>query len=218
MKLAHTWVVVALLAATVSLTEMRGDTDRVPPSRPLAELPENVGVWHGQDIPIAPESLEILGKGVFLNRAYEANGSAPGTDRKLPIGLFIGYFPTQRTGQSIHSPQNCLPGAGWSFDSSGTTEWTDGSGKYRVGEYLISNGIDRQEVFYWYRTHGQNIANDYVAKLHMLADSVLYNRTDAALIRVITPLGQGETQADAHQRALQFTQTIVPLLPAYIPD
>ena len=37
-----------------------------------------------------------------------------------PVSLFIGYFPTQRTGQSIHSPQNCLPGAGWTFASSKT--------------------------------------------------------------------------------------------------
>ena len=217
MKSIHTWVVVGLLAATVCLTEMRGDTDKVPPSRPLTELPQNFGNWHGRDLPIAPESLEILGKGVFLNRTY-AGAPEPGERVVVPVGLFIGYFPTQRTGQSIHSPQNCLPGSGWSFDSSGTTEWTDGSGKYQVGEYLISNGIDRQEVFYWYRTHGQNIANDYVAKLHMLADSVVYNRTDAALIRVITPLVAGESQADAHKRALRFTQTLVPLLPAYIPD
>ena len=216
MRQPTTWAVVVLLAATVGLTQMRGDTDRVPPSRPLAEMPQDIGPWHGRDLSIAPETLEVLGKGIFLNRSYQPSNASGA--QAIPVGLFIGYFPTQRSGQSIHSPQNCLPGSGWTFDSSGTTEWTDATGKYRVGEYLISNGMDRQEVFYWYRTHGQNIANDYVAKLHMLADSVLYNRTDAALIRVITPVVRGESQADARKRALEFTQTFVPLLPAYIPD
>lgn len=217
MKRAHIWTVVTLLGATLCLTALRGDTDRVPASRPLAELPTTFAGLHGTDIPISSETLAILGKGVFLNRVYQSEENMSGT-QSIPVGLFIGYFPTQRSGQSIHSPQNCLPGAGWSFESSGITEWADPSGKYRVGEYLISNGADRQEVFYWYRSHGHNIANDYVAKLRMITDSILYNRTDAALVRVMTPLGSHETQADAHQRVLHFTQMFTPMLSAYVPD
>lgn len=213
MKKAQLWTLVLFLAATFGLVLLRGDTDRVPPSQPLAELPINLDGWHGQDIPIPQESLDILGKGIFLNRVYQSPDGGP-----LGIGLFIGYFPTQRSGQSIHSPQNCLPGAGWNFDSSGTTELSEGNKKYRVGEYLISNGVNRQEVLYWYRSHGRNIANDYLAKFHMLKDSVLYGRTDAALIRVITPVQQGESTAEAHERAIHFAQQLVPLLSAYIPN
>ena len=75
-----------------------------------------------------------------------------------------------------------------------------------------------QEVLYWYRSHGKNVANDYVAKFQMLKDSILYGRTDAALIRVITPVVQGEPAGAAHNRAIRFTQQLVPLLPAYIPN
>ena len=217
MKRAPIWIVVVLLGATLCLTELRGDTDRVPYSRPLEELPTEIAGLHSKDIPISPEALAVLGKGFFLNRVYQSE-SEPGATPAIPVGLFIGYFPTQRSGQSIHSPQNCLPGSGWSFESSGVTEWSDASGKYRVGEYLISNGSDRQEVLYWYRSHGRNIANDYVAKARMITDSILYHRTDAALVRITTPLVRGESQADAHNRAIHFTKMVTPLLSAYVPD
>jgi EpsI family protein len=29
------------------------------------------------------------------------------------VGLYIGYFKSQREGKGIHSPRQCLPGAGW---------------------------------------------------------------------------------------------------------
>ena len=135
------------------------------------------------------------------------------------MGLFIGYFPTQRSGQSIHSPQNCLPGAGWTFESTGVTEIPGPEGKtYRVGDYLITNGTATDEVLYWYQSHGRAIANDYQAKLYMLTDAIRYNRTDAALIRIVTRIERSESRADAHRRVLAFAQQSVPLLPAYIPD
>ncbi len=214
MKYAQIWTVALLLVASATLVWLRGDTDHVPPSTPLAQLPTQLAGWTGQDIPIPQETLDILGKGSFLNRVYERD-SGKGV---APVGLFIGYFPTQRSGQSIHSPQNCLPGGGWSFESSGTTEVIPGDKQYQVGEYLISNGAVSQEVLYWYRSHGKNVANDYVAKFQMLKDSILYGRTDAALIRVITPVVQGEPAGAAHNRAIRFTQQLVPLLPAYIPN
>lgn len=214
MKQKQLWTVVVLLLGTFSLIKLRGDTDRVPPSRPLAELPTDLGGWQSQDIPIPQEQLDILGKGIFLNRVYRPDT----TPNASAVGLFIGYFPTQRSGQSIHSPQNCLPGAGWNFEHSGTTALEPADDKYRVGEYLISNGMAKQEVLYWYRSHGENIANDYAAKFQMLKDSILYGRTDAALIRVITPVGQNEPIAAAHDRAVGFARLLVPMLPAYVPN
>lgn len=219
MRSPHIWVVLLLLATTLGLIHLRGDTDRVPPSKPLAELPTSIGQWKSTEVPISSSILDVLGKGVFLNRIYQPAAALPSHERTAPIGLFIGYFPTQRSGQSIHSPQNCLPGSGWSFESSNIAEVQDSGGKRRrIGEYVISNGVNRQEVFYWYRTHGHDIASDYVAKARMLTDSILYNRTDAALIRVTTPFLSGETQGDAHLRALRFTEQVIPMLPAYIPN
>ena len=89
---------------------------------------------------------------------------------------------------------------------------------YRVGDYVISDGRSKQEVLYWYQTHGSSIASDYVAKLHMLADSIRLGRTDAALVRVITPIGASEGQAQAHDRLINFAKLVTPSLPAYVPN
>ena len=219
MNSARFWTVTVLMCAAAIMLQVRGDVDRVPPSRPLDELPSSLDARVATDIPMDEEVLAVLGKGVFLNRLYKSPDGVTAPGAAAPIGLFIGYFPTQRTGQSIHSPQNCLPGAGWSFLSSGVTVLKSASGKeYPVGEYLISDGRSTQEVLYWYRVHGRSVANDYKAKLYTLVDSIRYSRTDAALVRIITPVLPNEDRLAAHDRAVAFADQVVPVLPAYIPD
>ena len=137
----------------------------------------------------------------------------------MAIDLYIAYFPTQRTGQSIHSPQHCLPGAGWTIESSQITPFTDMEGNlYQANDDLITNGDETQEVLYWYQMHGRSIANDYTAKLYTLVYSIRYDRTDAALMRITTPVISGEDRAAARKRVIEFAQQIVPLLPAYVPN
>ncbi len=214
-------VVLLLLLGSTGVLLSRGDTDRVPASEPLARMPENVGAWHGHDIPIADDVLEILGKGDFLNRVYTQDASPmPGAGRSaMPISLFIGYFATQRTGQAIHSPQNCLPGAGWTFQSSQySTLRADDGRDFNVGEYVIANGDSRQFVLYWYQAHGRSIPNEYVSKAYMVADAMRLRRTDGAIVRVITTIAPFETQADARARVFGFTAKVAPMLPRFIPN
>jgi EpsI family protein len=221
MKSPRLWLIVVLMSFTALVLHVRGDEDRVPPSRPLGDMPMTIDQRTAVDIPLDAETLAVLGKGIFLNRDYLPGPNAPvaSPGDRAPIGLYIGYFPTQRTGQSIHSPQHCLPGAGWTFLSSGVTEFTDARGKaYSVGDYLITDGNSNQEVLYWYQMHGRSIANDYKAKLYTLADSIRYGRTDAALVRIITPVLANETRDEARNRAIAFTQQIVPDLPEYVPN
>ena len=52
----------------------------------------------------------------------------------------------------------------------------------------------------------------------MLADSIRLGRTDAALVRVITPVGANEAPDQAHQRLVNFAKLVTPSLPAYIPN
>jgi EpsI family protein len=222
MKSSRYWTVIVLLLLAVTALYRRGDKDLVPPSLPLDQFPRAIGAWTGTDIPMDQETLDVLGQGFFLNRVYNPTANPGGVSAKAeraPVGLFIGYFPTQRTGQSIHSPQHCLPGAGWTFESSGVTDITDATGKTSVvGDYIITKDTSKAEVLYWYQAHGRAIANDYTAKFYMVADSIRYRRSDAALVRVVVPLSPGENREEAHRRAIRFTEQLIPLLPAYIPN
>ncbi len=207
------WTVVLLLALTALLIQLHGSTDRIPASEPLAQLPRSFAGWSGNDIQIDKESLDLLGAGDFLSRVYARNANAQ------PIELFVGYFPTQRTGVSIHSPKNCLPGAGWAFESSHYLNLKDEEGKqHRVGEYVITDGENEQFVIYWYQSHGRSVASEYLAKMYLILDAMSTNRTDGALVRVSTPIVPAEGQAPARARAEAFTANLAPMLSRFIPD
>jgi EpsI family protein len=206
------WLVVLLLASTVSVLFARGNTDVIPPRQPLADLPHTIAGWTGTDEPIDQETLSVLGSGDFLSRNYTRGAQL------LPIDLFIGYFPTQRTGETIHSPKHCLPGAGWTFDSGHYVHLKDVRGEvFQVGEYIISNGEAKDFVIYWYQSQGRSVASDLMAKIYMVIGAIRYDRTDGALVRVITPIGPNETAAQARTRAESFTAQLGPMLNRYIP-
>ncbi len=213
MKGPRFWTVVLLLAGTALLLYARGDADLIPASEPLTQVPRVIGGWSGTDLQIDHETLDVLGAGDFLSRVYSQAGQLH------KIGLFIGYFPTQRTGVTIHSPKNCLPGAGWVFESSKYVDLRDVAGRaHRVGEYIIAAGENKQFVIYWYQAHGRSVANEYMAKVYMVTDAIWLKRTDGALVRVITPVGPGEDMVAAKTRAEAFTGQLLPMLPRFIPD
>jgi EpsI family protein len=212
-KSSRFWTVVALLTGTLLLLAFRGNSDLIPVSEPLWQVPGTIAGWTGSDQPIDKDTLDVLGAGDFLSRVYVHEGQSP------PIGLFIGYFPTQRTGVTIHSPKNCLPGAGWFFESSQYVDLSDADGKvHRVGEYIISNGAARQFVLYWYQAHGRSVANEYLAKIYLVTDAIRLDRTDGALVRVTTPIEAGEDASAARSRGEAFTAQLDPILPRFIPN
>jgi EpsI family protein len=207
------WAVVALLAVAAIVLLRRGNSESIAASEPLSAVPDTITGLTGADVPIDQEQLDILGKGDFLSRVY-TNGGRSGA-----VGLFIAYFASQRTGATIHSPRNCLPGAGWSFESSQYATMTDVSGKqHQVGEYIIANGINRQFVIYWYQAHGRSVANEYFAKGYLVSDAIRMNRTDGGLVRVITPIYGAAGQQAAKQRAEGFVAELMPQLPRFIPN
>lgn len=207
------WIVVLLLLGTALLLHTRPGADRNPSCEPLSEFPSIFAGWIGNDQPIDRETLDVLGSGDFLSRNYTQ------VAQMAPVSLFIGYFPTQRTGQTIHSPKHCLPGAGWGFESSNYINLIDVNGKsHQVGEYIIANGAVRQFVIYWYQAHGRSVASEYMAKIYMVVDAVRLNRTDGALVRVITPMVPSEDVSGARKRAEAFTVQLMPLLPRFVSD
>lgn len=205
--------VVILLCSTVVLLHAHDAGATLPSRQPLSYLPHVIDGLDSSDSAIDQSALDILGSGEFLSRVYGKPGSADSID------LFIGYFPSQRTSTTIHSPLHCLPGAGWSFLSSSHVEIKDSRGKpHRVGEYVIDSGDSKAFVIYWYYAHGRSVASEYLAKYYLLADAIRTNRTDGSLIRVITPIGPGGGIGMARARAESFTRQLFPMLPTYIPN
>lgn len=212
--LSKTGSMIALLLATALLLGMRGNRDVVVPHSPLEQFPMTlVEGWTGRVVSIDPQALEILGPGDFTERYYVKGSTG------LPVDLFIAYFPSQRVGVGgIHSPKNCLPGSGWApIESRYVPLSVPGGRSYAVNEYIVQKGEQRELSLYWYQSHGRLVANEYVAKYHFIADSIRMNRTDGALVRIVTPIMGNETEAEAERRAMQFAQAMMPNLEKYIP-
>ncbi len=203
---------IMLLFAAAVFLEARRQAESVPLRRPLAEFPKNLGEWKGTDFPLGQDVLQVLGPGDFLARLYGGSVTAP------PVELFIAYFPSQRAGDTIHSPQNCLPGAGWAPLEHGKLELSRSDGRRTVvNTYVIGKGMEQRVVLYWYQAHGRVVASEYSAKYYLVADAIRSNRSDGSLVRVSTPMSSAEGRAGAVQRATRFAEQILPLLDSHIP-
>ncbi len=205
-------VAAGLLAATALVLEARNSTEIIPQRPPLSSLPRTLDGWNSNDLQITPDVLEVLGPGDFLLRNYrDPNG-------KGDLSLFIAYFPSQRAGDTIHSPKNCLPGAGWApVQADRVTLDVAGHAPFQANRYLIAKGDDRQLVLYWYWAHNRAVASEYAAKFYLVTDSIRMHRTDGSLVRLSMPLAPGQSVASAEQNLVAWAGKIVPLLNTYIP-
>jgi EpsI family protein len=203
----------ALMAAAALVLQAHSHSEFFPPRQPLSSLPLQFGAWAGQEYSLDQQTLDILGQGEFLLRDYE-DASHP----QPPIGLFIAYFPSQKAGDTIHSPTHCLPGAGWvpTLRQLVQISRPDGS-SFPANRYVVSKQGNRQLVLYWFQAHGRAVASEYWAKYYLVADSMRMNRSDGGLVRLMSPMNPGESPAAAQARLMKLASQLIPLLDNYIP-
>lgn len=206
------WVAVALLAGTALLLHARNRAEVIPARPPLATFPHTLATWSSVDLTLSQDVLDTLGPGDFLVRRYQDSATYSQVD------LFIAYFPSQRSGDAIHSPKNCLPGAGWSpVRADRILLQVPGQAAIPANRYLIAKAEQRELVLYWYWAHNRAVASEYAAKFYLVTDSIRQRRTDGSMIRISTPLADKESLDSAQQRLEQFAGNIVPLINNYIP-
>src|SRR6185369_2228351 len=168
-------VAVLLLSGAAIVLQARNGAEIIPAHPPLGSFPRSLNGWNSTDIALTQDVLDVLGPGDFLLRNY---GDPQGAQN---ISLFIAYFPSQRAGDTIHSPNNCLPGAGWAPVRTGRiTLNVPGHDPFEVNRYLIAKGEERQLVLYWYWAHDRAVASEYAAKFYLVADAIRMHRTDGA--------------------------------------
>jgi EpsI family protein len=202
-----------LIAVTAILLQARGRTEIIPQRLPLSSFPARLGNWGSTLVELDQSTLEVLGSGDFMERVYhDPAGRLPAVD------VFLAYFPTQRTGDTIHSPQHCLPGAGWNPDENvQVTLSLPGHTPFPANRYVISKAGSRELVLYWFWAHNRGVASEYWAKYYLVSDAIRMNRSDGSLVRFVTPMFPGETPEAAQQRLVPFTSAVMPLLDNYIP-
>jgi EpsI family protein len=207
-------VCVMLAAATIFLSNAR--RPETPLQRvPLSLFPMDLSGWKAiVDPPLDEDVLQVLGVDDYLSRVYyKPDGTA--------AGLYLGFYGSQRQGDTIHSPMNCLPGAGWEPTSEGRLRLDniDGAGRsVEINRYVVQKGLDRNVVLYWYHGRGRVVASEYWSRAYLVRDALLTNRTNGSLVRVIVPVASESQDLDPAQRvAEEFVRVIFPSLDSYLP-
>lgn len=199
-----------LVACGVLMMQELSHGQPIVPHVSLSAFPMKLGDWSGREVRIPTRVLVAAGLDEYVNRLYR--DPAGNT-----VTLFISYYRTQRAGETIHSPKNCLPGAGWQpLTSRRLVVPMPGRSPLVMNEYVVARDIDRLLVLYWYQERGRDIASEYAAKFWLSYDALLRNRTDGGLVRVTTPLSPGRARAES--RAVDFVKLIDPRLPRFIPN
>jgi len=189
----------------------------IPIRQSLEGLPMQLAGREGQRAAdMDQKKLDILGVDDYISRVYYHRDS-------VPVSLYIGYYESQRTGETIHSPMNCMPGSGWNPVKNERISIPVEGGEIIVNRVTIRKGAVSQVVIYWYHSHGRVIASEYMGKIYLVLDAMRTSRTDAALVRIISPIrtdapSQAEAEAEAEKAVIEFTQALFPLLSDYLPD
>lgn len=207
-------VLAAALVGTAGYLNAAARPEQIPARRTLAAFPMTMGEWSGQRAPdLDAATLEVLGVDDYLSRIYSLNGEPA-------LSVYVGYYMSQRKGDTIHSPMNCLPGAGWIPMSAERIKVdAPGGSAIDVNRVLIQKGDERQVALYWYQGRGRSVANEYVSKAFLVWDAATRHRTDGALVRVISPIRASEgSGAIADERTRRFVQLMYPHLGEYLPD
>jgi EpsI family protein len=190
--------------------EQRGEIETT--RQPLSELSASLGDWRqkGSEIRFGEQTESVLRVSDYTMREYVS------PDGRI-ANLYVGYYASQRTGATYHSPQNCLPGAGWVMREPEAIEIKTADGKsFAANLYRLENGVYREVMIYWYQGRGRFEASEYVDKLNTIYDSAVRRRSDGALVRVMTSVGGDEKAAIA--AAADLSAHLSDRLGAFVPE
>ena len=203
-----------VLLATAGMIAKASRPEITPIRESLAGMPLQIGGWtiHSAQA-MESKVLAVLGVDDYINRTYLSPDL-------IPMHLYVGFYQSQRSGDTMHSPLNCLPGAGWNpVKRNQIAIPVSNQSSIQVNRIVILKGLDKQVVLYWYQSHGRVVASEYWGKIYTVIDAVRTNRTDAALVRIVCPVSgmDSESETFAEQQAVEFAKALFPLLGRFLP-
>ena len=207
------WVllVALLLGGSIINVWEQGGEARVS-RRALRDFPSQLGSWRqfGSDTRFDDETEKILHADDYVSRTFESNDHQG--------SFYVGYYATQRTGATYHSPLNCLPGSGWTLTEGPRIAITpaNGGAPFEANRYIVQNGNDRELMVYWYLGRGRATASEYWGKIYTVVDSVRRRRSDGAIVRVMVPVGDSEDAA--LKAATELASQAATQLPPFVPN
>jgi exosortase D (VPLPA-CTERM-specific) len=204
--------VVVLLGLTLGTSYGVEFREKIPAQKPFSNFPTRIQKWEGEAEYLSQDYIEALDLSDHVIINYRNRSG------KL-VNFYVAYYESQRKGESIHSPTTCLPGGGWVFQESGVRRIDDPGlpERMRVRRAFMTKDGHRQLSYYWFLQRGRVLTSLYQLKLFAFWDALTKQRTDGALVRLITPVAPDEKVQDADERLENMTRQLMPILEEFIP-
>jgi exosortase D (VPLPA-CTERM-specific) len=214
---SRTLIAAALIMVTAAAAwQAKPPINQVAVDRdPFALFPRSLGEWQATPNPALSQAVEaVLGADDYHSVTLRS------PEHALHVDFFSAWYDDQSDG-GTHSPEVCLPGSGWEIawleridiaPELGLTE------PFEINRAVIQKGQVRMIGYYWFEQQGRHIAWDMEAKFWLLVNGVTQGRTDGAMVRLLTPVGQGESEAQAEERLKSVFLESVDVLPRFIPE
>jgi exosortase D (VPLPA-CTERM-specific) len=218
-------VTIIILVTTLLLSNVIEFREKIPIKKALEKFPLEVNEWVGKYDTMEQRFIDELDLSDYVIVDYQNKSGKQ-------VNFYVAYYESQRKGESIHSPETCLPGSGWEFHQAGTTiiplspkspnssyeiDKSTGRKYIKVNRAFMAKPGIRQLVYFWFPQRGRNLTNAYELKIYTFWDALTKQRTDGALVRIITPVYKDEDLKDAEFRLLGFTRDVLPILSQFLP-
>ena len=185
-----------ILGVGLGLLGLTHDQERPKPLQPITSILDTVTGYTHSVVDVDTNSQRVAGMDEYVNRVYSR-------DTAQVFSLYVGYYTYQTQGKSIHSPRNCLPGAGWEPVESATLPIgsAPGVGSRDMNKYVLANQGSYAAVYYWYQGRGRIESNEYTVKYNLMRDAAMFGRTEEALVRLVIPIHTQNDRSQEHIRA-----------------
>jgi len=208
------WAAVGLVTLAAIIMVAAPKRSHASADRPqFADFPLQLAQWTGRPDQLDPEILAALSLSDYLLVNYwTKQGSA--------VNLYAAYYASQAEGNSAHSPRACIPADGWeilSFQTQSLERITFDSRPLRVNRVVIQKADNRALVYYWFQQRGRVVTDEYMVKLYIFEDALSRDRSDGAMVRLVTAIERGEDILQADARLQDFASVAVPQLRLFIP-
>ena len=213
MSAKRTGVASVLMILTFICLSYLSHAERLCLNKSFSTFPKQIGDWVGKETYFDKKIYKLLGVSDTISCSYSNNYGRQ-------IDLYVGFYQSQREGELIHSPRNCMPGAGWNFVREGKLLMNAGAPDKQsilVNNILLQKGNERQIMFYWFQGRGRFITSEYMQKIYLVIDSITKRRTDEAFVRLIAPVIDGD-EKETKETLESFTRLLIPLLQEYLPS
>ena len=203
----------AMVLLSIYFTNTVDFREKIPIIQSFDNFPMQIGDWTGRRSTIEERFLITLDLSDYIMADYR-------NPQGQSVNFYVAYYQSQSKGKAIHSPETCLPGSGWLFREAGAVSLdipNHDRKKMAVNRAVMQKGPYKQLSYFWFDQRGRTLTNAFELKWFTFWDALTQQRTDGALVRIITPIYEGEEMAKAEERLKQFTQELMPVLEKYIP-